>query len=220
MTGQIPSELGDLSNLEELYLSGNQLTGCIPAGLRDVAHNDVNVLSLPFCDVAQSVCVIGGAVGGLATTGLVDDCAALLAGRDTLAGSASLNWSAGTPIADWEGVTVRGTPARFGWLDLRAKGLDGSIPAELGQLSNLTYLNLRTNDLTGPIPASLGNLTNLRVLNLNGNDLTGSIPSELGKLASLREMWLHANDLTGPIPASLGNLDSLVKTRFEEVPAI
>ena len=39
--------------------------------------------------------------------------------------------------------------------------LTGSIPAELGNLGNLTHLNLRTNQLSGTIPASLGNLRNL-----------------------------------------------------------
>ena len=161
-----------------------------------------------------SACVTGVAVTDGMNDGLVSDCEALLEARDTLAGDATLNWAADTPIAQWDGITLRGTPARVGWLDLRAKGLDGTIPAELGQLSNLTYLNLRTNDLSGPIPASFGNLTKLRVLNLNGNDLRGSIPAELGSLTNLREMWLHANDLTGPIPASLGNLANLEKMKL------
>ena len=163
---------------------------------------------------APSVCVTGGAVTDATNDGLVSDCEALLEARDPLAGSGALNWSAGSPIGQWDGITLRGTPARVAWLDLRAKGLDGLIPTELGQLSNLTYLNLRTNDLTGSIPASLGRLANLRVLNLNGNDLTGSIPPELGNLVNLREMWLHANELTGPIPASLGNLASLEKMKL------
>ena len=35
--------------------------------------------------------------------GLVSDCEALLASRDTLAGTATLDWSAERPIAEWEG---------------------------------------------------------------------------------------------------------------------
>ena len=163
---------------------------------------------------APSVCITGGAVADATNVGLVSDCEALLEALDTLAGSATLNWSVGMPIEEWDGITLRGRTARVAWLDFRAKGLDGSIPAQLGRLSGLTYLNLRTNDLSGPIPASLGDLANLRVLNLNGNDLTGSIPPSLGRLTNLREMWLHANDLTGPIPASLGNLSKLEKMKL------
>ena len=38
--------------------------------------------------------------------GLADDCALLLAARDTLRGTATLNWSATTAITGWTGVTV------------------------------------------------------------------------------------------------------------------
>ena len=47
--GEIPSELGNLSNLTHLWLSDNQLTGCIPEGLRDIAENDLVSLNLPDC---------------------------------------------------------------------------------------------------------------------------------------------------------------------------
>ena len=43
--------------------------------------------------------------------GLVADCETLLAARDTLKGSGTLNWSADTPIANWDGITVGGTAA-------------------------------------------------------------------------------------------------------------
>ena len=50
LSGAIPLELRRLNNLEELFLGGsNQLTGCVPASLRDVAMNDLAALSLPFC---------------------------------------------------------------------------------------------------------------------------------------------------------------------------
>ena len=44
----------NLTNLERLYLSENQLTGCIPYGLRHVVDNDFDELGLPFCDVLLS----------------------------------------------------------------------------------------------------------------------------------------------------------------------
>ena len=38
MTGGIPAELGNLANLQRLYLSGNQLTGAIPSELGSLAN--------------------------------------------------------------------------------------------------------------------------------------------------------------------------------------
>ena len=88
-------------------------------------------------------------------------------------------------------------------------GLRGSIPAELGELTNLRYLRLSSygphvsDGLTGSIPPELGNLTNLTHLNLGGNHLTGSIPPELGNLTNLTSLDLDYNDLTGSIPSEL-----------------
>ena len=47
--------------------------------------------------------------------------------------------------------------------------LTGSIPAEIGELSNLTWLELNLNQLSGSIPAEIGELSNLQTLILHGN---------------------------------------------------
>ena len=49
LSESIPSELGNLDNLEYLYLGGNQLSGCVPAKLLDVPSNDGASLGLPSC---------------------------------------------------------------------------------------------------------------------------------------------------------------------------
>ena len=51
LSGEIPTGLGDLMTLESLYLAGNRLTGCVPASLRGVASHDLARLGLPFCDM-------------------------------------------------------------------------------------------------------------------------------------------------------------------------
>ena len=156
-----------------------------------------------------SACASGSAVPDPSNNpGLVSDCEALLASEDVLAVSASLNWSADTPMAQWEGITLRGTTPRVGWLDLRDQGLGGSLPAALGRLSNLTYLNLRRNDLSGSIPTELGYLTNLRVLNLHSNELSGTIP-DLSSMTKLGQLYLANNDLDGSLPAWLGNMTNM-----------
>ena len=159
--------------------------------------------------VGPSVCVIGGAVTDETNVGLISDCEALLAARDKLAGTGSLDWSADTPVTDWEGVTVGGSPRRVTRLYLHAKGLNGTIPPELGKLLSLQRLYLYNNDLTGQIPAELGDLFNLAHLNLRHNRLTGPIPPELGGLGNLQRLLLHDNRLDGSIPSALGSLSNL-----------
>ena len=117
-------------------------------------------------------------------------------------------------------------------------GLDGSIPAELGNLNALEYLSLAKNDLSGAIPETLGNLPDLVWLYLNENDLDGSIPALLGNLAklerlhlenqrgdkltgnipdlsalneNLEELYLNGNKLDGEIPSSITTLGALKK---------
>jgi Leucine-rich repeat (LRR) protein len=87
--------------------------------------------------------------------------------------------------------------------------LTGSIPPELGSLTNLTVLYLSYNALSGPIPPELGSLTNLTVLYLSYNALSGPIPPELGSLTKLTVLSLHDNQLTGRLPTQLGNLTKL-----------
>ena len=49
MSGSIPSELGNIADLETLELSDNQFSGCVLEELLDVPSNDVDRLGLPFC---------------------------------------------------------------------------------------------------------------------------------------------------------------------------
>ena len=53
---------------------------------------------------------------------LVKDCQALLAAKDALRGTATLNWSTGTAMSSWTGVTTGGTPTRVTGLSLAMLG--------------------------------------------------------------------------------------------------
>ena len=94
-------------------------------------------------------------------------------------------------------------------LFLGGNTLTGGIPAQLGKLLSLQYLDLGHNGLTGGIPIQLGDLINLQTLELGANDLSGVIPPHLGDLSNLQALLLYGNQLTNPIPLELGKLSNL-----------
>ena len=115
---------------------------------------------------------------------LVGECERLLAIRDTLVGSGTLNWSAARPMTSWTGVTVAGTPRRVMKLDLSDSGLTGEMTGLLGTLEALTELRLDGNALTGAIPSKVIKLSLLTDAYLAGNDLTGCVPRSLRAVAN------------------------------------
>ncbi|OIT24179.1 mdis1-interacting receptor like kinase 2 [Nicotiana attenuata] len=95
-------------------------------------------------------------------------------------------------------------------VDLSMNQLSGTIPPEIGKLTNLVYLDLSINQISGTIPPEIGSLTKLdETLSIFDNQLNGSIPEEIGHLRSLAQLALNNNYLSGSIPALLGNLNNL-----------
>ena len=84
-----------------------------------------------------------------------------------------------------------------------------SIPAEIGDLTNLAVFDGFLSKFQGPLPSTIGNLKNLRELRLNGNHLFGAIPAEIGSMTQLERLHLHDNKFTGSIPAGLADAPKL-----------
>ena len=206
----INSSSGQISTVAVLdYETKNNYTVTVTA--TDSGNlTDTITVTISVTDVPEVFgCATKGAVADATNRGLVSDCEALRAARDKLEdGGARLNWFEGTPIDQWQGIGLGGTPTRVTRVDFRAAGLAGTVAAELGQLPMLRELNLRDNELTGTIPASLGRLTNLEKLLLHGNQLTGTIPN-LSRLSNLKMLWLADNGLTGGIPTWLNSMSGL-----------
>ncbi|NOY36863.1 MAG: T9SS type A sorting domain-containing protein [Chlorobi bacterium] len=116
------------------------------------------------------------------------------------------NWLTG-PVSTWFGVTVSG--GRVTEISFDHNNLNGTIPHEIGNLTDLTLLSLEENQLAGSIPTEIGNLTNLSVLRLYNSQISGLIPSEIGNLTNLTFLDFNSNQLTGSIPVEIGNLTNL-----------
>ena len=142
---------------------------------------------------------------------LESDRAALVALYDATGGdnwTNNDNWRSDEAIRQWHGVSGD-SDGRARVVALSSNGLEGTLPAELGNLDRLERLFLTDNQLGGEIPSTLGNLSNLEVLHFNSNQLSGGIPASLGNLTGLTSLRLNTNQLTGEIPSALGNLDNL-----------
>ena len=99
---------------------------------------------------------------------LVGDYEVSLDSIDILRGTGDLDWATGAAIASWDGITVDGTPQRVTKLKLANKGLTGTVPGHLAELTGLTEIKLARNNLTGCIPLALEQVpsSDLSTLNL------------------------------------------------------
>ena len=206
LRGQIPTDLGNLRELESLGLSGNSLTGEFPAYLRRLKR--LRSLGLQ----------LGGSVGSPAAE--ARERAALEAlyqatnGPEWGWGDGDC-WLSDKPLSEWRGVSTDDA-GRVVALRLSGNRLNGAIPAKLVNLEELRFLEMEgCGDLSGGIPSELGSLARLIQLRLNGNRLSGAIPAELGNLANLLELRLDDNRLTGAVPGELGNLANLDELRLD-----
>ncbi|MXX93027.1 MAG: hypothetical protein F4Y63_06190, partial [Chloroflexi bacterium] len=139
-------ELGSLSNLQELHLSGNQLSGTIPVELGNLSN--LETLSLAATQLSGAIPVELGNLSNLET---------LYLHRNRLSGAIP---------------SELGSLSNLGTLYLQSNRLSGAIPSELGSLSNLRQLHLEGNsNLSGPLPESLTALNNLFSLALGNTQL-------------------------------------------------
>jgi len=188
LTGEIPSELSELSNLEILNLRSNQLTGEIPVELSELS----NLENLRLFNNQ----LMGEIPVELSELSSLED---LFLGGNQLTGEIPVELS---ELSALEG------------LGLGYNQLTGEIPAEFSELSNLEELDLFSNQLTGEIPVELSELSNLEVLGLGSNQLTGEVPVELSELSNLIRLRLRGNQLTGAIPPSFTDLTAMSNSEF------
>jgi hypothetical protein len=172
--GQIPDDLGLLTDMTTLILQSNRLTGTIPSSLGFMTA--LTDLGLGENELNGTIPLSIGDLTALQRLQLWK------------------NKLSGTIPASFQGLTALKD------LGLSENVLTGTIPLTLGALTAITSLQLFKNQLNGKIPLSLGALTAMRDFDLSGNQLSGTIPSTLFALTALKTLLLSDNGLVGTMP--------------------
>lgn len=121
----------------------------------------------------------------------------------------------GLPVGDpCEWSQVKCSFGQIITLDLSYRNISGTLPNTIHELQSLRHLYMDENLLHSTLPASLGQLTNLRGIQLSGNHFNGHIP-DLSSLSKLTSLYLNYNSFSGPLPSSPAHLNKLLYLSLE-----
>ena len=154
LTGEIPSEIGQLTNLVTLKLQYNELTGSIPPEIGNLTS--LVKLDLRYNNLSGS---IPTEIWSL--TSLIE----LRIQKNQLSGTIP---------------SAIGNLTELTHLYLYGNQFTGSIPAEIGNLINLGKLHLNNNQFTGLIPETICNIDmsfySPYIFDISGNQLLPPYP--------------------------------------------
>ena len=143
----------------------------------------------------------------------LSECQALSAIHASLGGAnwvQGADWLGSAAPCAWTGITCEaGSVSK---IEINEDNLSGSLPAEVGNFSELIVLDIQdanTSGVTGGIPNEIGNLTKIERINLRSLGLTGPVPSTVGSLSELVSIDVRENQLSGAFPASITNCTKL-----------
>ncbi|CAM6008850.1 unnamed protein product [Sphagnum balticum] len=216
IVGNLPSAIGDLTNLVVLSLTRNpRLTGPIPAEIDsltslqilDLHDNNFNGTIPGFTNPwgLQQIDLSGnqltGAIPNFGNTRWLDTLK--LSGNQLSGPSPVFLDSTSTGLANLTFLTT---------LDLSNNLMLSGSPPDLTTMPMLQYLNLSMNKFGGPIePASIFNpSSNLKVLDLSRNNFSGPLPDFGLFSTSLQQLDLSYNGFNSPqVPTWLSGFNQL-----------
>lgn len=191
LSGQLPAAMGSsLLNLEMLVLTNNSFTGPVPSYIN-------NASKLSIIDIGTN-----------SFTGIVPEFGNLRLLRMLVIPMNNLTGE--SPDQELGFLASLQNCQHLEMLEVSFNQLNGILPHSVENLStSIEFFRAFECGIKGSIPAGLGNLSNLRAIHLDHNGLTGSVPKDIGKLKKLAQIYLEYNRLEGQIPSQLCEISML-----------
>lgn len=222
LTGSLPAAITNLSHLQQLHISNQQLSGPLPVALGNlVALRDLDLSGNLFTEVVPDLTFprleylklndnqFAGFSGGIIDCPLLKELhlqnnqiqGDVPAGLGNCISLESINLSGNQIESLSQDI---GNLSQLRSLDVGFNQLK-SLPDGVGLLNNLRHLKAASNQI-GYLPGNLGQSRSLITLDLSYNQLT-SIPGEIGNCPDISEIHLNDN-LIDTIPQSFNNLSN------------
>lgn len=230
-TGNVPAELGNCSQLNDIFLFNNSLSGPIPPHIfkpgrllgLDLGSNQLSGTIPPEvgqCKSLQYLALDNNLLNGEIPSELfsIANLSKVYLMNNNLTGalpelpSPCLLSQFRIPRNSFHGPLPLSLSNchDLQFLDVSDNNLGGILQQNIFQnLTQLTHLYLDGNDFEGQVPMSLWSLRNLTTLILGGNRFNGSLPEDIGRCDQLTHLNLSGNILTGLIPNSVSYLRNL-----------
>ena len=222
ISGTMPTELMELTRLEELALANSPhveglpghfsaaplpMSGTVPTQI--AALEGLGVLVLQYSSLSGTLPLELRNLTSLSVVSCTHNCLsgtvppqlAALGKLSTLSlGNTSLSGTIVTQLSELKTLTD---------LYLANTSLSGTVPTQLSELKTLRRLVLTSTSLSGTVPPRLTNLNWLTELFLDATPLSGTMPPHLTKLTELTNLDLGHTSLSGTLPSSVGALPAL-----------
>ncbi|KAH0696989.1 hypothetical protein KY290_016322 [Solanum tuberosum] len=216
LTGDFPSDLCHrLPRLQKLALGNNMLSGEVPRNISECSE-----LHLLMLFQNNFVGTIPRDIGTIPDEiGHLYNLKNIFMDKNYLTGSIPLTLFNISSLEmlymndnKLEGPLPRqvGNLTMLAWFDLSNNYLAGVIPHEVGNLQELTDLPLSYNEFSGSIPIGIFNISSLVTIGLTENHISGNLPSTIGNgLPNVEKLFLGGNNINGVLPGSISNLSKL-----------
>ncbi|KAL0387923.1 UNVERIFIED_CONTAM: Receptor-like protein 14 [Sesamum radiatum] len=222
LTGEIPASIGNMSLISVIDLSSNNLTGTIPSSIGKCSY--LKVVDLGNNNLSGEIPNSIGQLNQLQSLHVKNN---LIAGNLPL----SLKNLSSLETLDLGNNKLEGALPPWLVTEIHQDSFPchryrsvwkqplRRFPVELTNLQGLMVLNLSRNHISGQVPDSISRLTQLASLDLSSNDVSGTIPASMESLSFLGYLNLSHNNLSGKIPDK-GQMSTFGSNAFEGNPGL